>query len=66
MTERTAIQCDLSPELFTRFAALRKKFGMGNRGLLERILLEALPRWEAVPEPKPLNIIEKGKQHGTN
>jgi len=60
MMVRAALQCDISPELFKRFTALRKKLGMSNRSLLERILLEALPRWEAVPEPKPLNIIEKG------
>ena len=51
MTDRTAIQCDLSPELFTRFVALRKRLGMGNRALLERILVEALPRWENVTLP---------------
>ena len=51
MTERTALQCDLSPEQFKRFAALRKRLGMGNRALLERILIEALPRWENVTLP---------------
>ena len=51
MKDRTAIQCDLSPELFKRFAALRKRLGMGNRALLERILIEALPRWENVTLP---------------
>ena len=51
MKDRTAIQCDISPELFTRFTALRKRLGMGNRGLLERVLLEALPRWEQVTYP---------------
>jgi hypothetical protein len=51
MKDRTAIQCDLSPELFKRFSALRKRLGMGNRALLERILLEALPRWEQVTLP---------------
>ena len=51
MTDRTAIQCDLSPELFKSFTALRKKLGMSNRSLLERILLEALPRWENVTLP---------------
>jgi len=40
MKDRTAIQCDLSPELFKRFAALRQRLGMGNRALLERILIE--------------------------
>jgi hypothetical protein len=51
MTDRIAIQCDLSPELFKRFAALRKKLGMSNRALLERILIESLPRWEQVTLP---------------
>jgi len=51
MTDRIAIQCDLSPELFKRFAALRKKLGMSNRALLERILIESLPRWENVTLP---------------
>jgi len=48
---RAALQCDISPELFKRFTALRKRLGMGNRGLLERVLLEALPRWEQVIYP---------------
>ena len=51
MKDRAAIQCDLSPEIFERFTALRKRLGMGNRGLLERVLLEALPRWEQVTYP---------------
>jgi hypothetical protein len=55
MNDRAAIQCDLSPELFKRFTALRKKLGMSNRGLLERILLEALPRWEHVTFPGDTN-----------
>jgi hypothetical protein len=48
---RAALQCDISPELFKRFTALRKKLGMSNRSLLERILLEALARWEHVTFP---------------
>ena len=51
MNPRAALQCDISPELFKRFTALRKKLGMSNRSLLERILLEALPRWENVTLP---------------
>jgi hypothetical protein len=51
MKDRAAIQCDLSPELFKRYTALRKKLGMSNRGLIERILQEALPRWEQVTYP---------------
>jgi len=51
MKDRTAIQCDLSPEILRRFTELRKKLGMSNRALLERILLEALPRWEQVTLP---------------
>jgi len=51
MKDRTAIQCDLSPEILRRFTELRKKLGMSNRALLERILLEALPRWELVTLP---------------
>ena len=51
MKDRVAIQCDLSPELFERFTALRKKLGMSNRSLLERILIESLPRWEQVTLP---------------
>jgi hypothetical protein len=51
MTERAAIQSDVSPELFKRFAELRQRLGMSNRALLERILLEALPRWENVTLP---------------
>jgi hypothetical protein len=53
--KRAAFQCDLSPEIFERFAALRKRLGMGNRGLLERILIEALPRWEQVIYPGDVN-----------
>lgn len=49
--ERAAIQSDVSPELFKRFAELRHRLGMSNRSLLERILLEALPRWERVTLP---------------
>lgn len=52
MKDRAAIQCDVSPELFERFSALRKRLGMGNRGLLERVLLEALQRWEQVTYPR--------------
>ena len=51
MTDRYAIQSDVSPELFKRFAELRQRLGMSNRSLLERILLEALPRWENVTLP---------------
>jgi hypothetical protein len=51
MTERTAIQCDISPEILRRFTELRKKLGMSNRALLERILIESMPRWELVTLP---------------
>ena len=51
MNPRAALQCDISPELFKRFTALRKKLGMSNRSLLERILIESLPRWEQVTLP---------------
>jgi hypothetical protein len=55
MKDRAAVQCDLSPAIFERFTTLRKRLGMSNRGLLERILLEALPRWEQVTYPGDVN-----------
>ena len=51
MKNRVAIQCDLSPELFKRYTALREKLGLSNRSFMERILLDALPRWDKVRFP---------------
>lgn len=44
-------QCDLTLEVFNRLTAVREKLGMSKRSLMERILLEALPRWEQVNLP---------------
>jgi len=51
MKTRVAIQCDLPPELFKRYTALREKLGLSNRSFMERILLDALPRWDKVRFP---------------
>lgn len=50
----TLLQSPIDTSIYDRFVAQREKFGMTNREFLSRVLLEALPRWEAAPEPAPV------------
>jgi len=50
---QTLLQAEIDPELARRFAKLRERLGMSAKTLLTRVLIEALPRWEDMPEPTP-------------
>lgn len=53
MAESSLLQALVSKDLFDEFHKQRERFGWSNVEFMERILTEALPRWERTPEPKP-------------
>jgi len=55
MSETSLLQAPVRVDLFERFQQERDRFGWTNTEFMDRLLDEALPRWEATPEPKPKN-----------
>lgn len=56
MSSDVLLQASITSELFDRFQTQRERFGWTNREFIERLLSEALPRWEATPDPKPRSV----------
>lgn len=53
MADTSLLQASIRSELFERFQRQRERFGWTNTEFMDRLLSEALPRWEAALEPKP-------------
>jgi len=58
MSRSFLLQAEMEPDLAKRFVILRDRFGMTNKTLLTRILAEALPRWELIPDLMPVKEIK--------
>ena len=53
MADDVLLQVAIEPELMARVVTQRERLGMTSREFMRRLLLEALPRWEATPDPMP-------------
>ena len=53
MAETSLLQAPVPTDLFERFQKQRDRFGWTNTEFMERLLADAIPRWEATPEPRP-------------
>lgn len=53
MDDPILLQVLLEADVHRRVTDQRTKLGMSLKEFMRRLLLEALPRWEAAPPPSP-------------